>query len=477
MYDWYPPCQLNRQELSFQYLPQPHPPARVSQDYGQVSVPVGSQQVTSNSNLSLHQSSSQFDEQLKKRPSSSRGYRTVDNRGPYSRTTNNSKQTASISPLVNSTSASMAGIPQQLSNTLRSNSDLVDQLSINADVDDDTMPLEEAETLLESYPDVESSSSLDVCSSDVPMAIIRDKIQPRRQAFSVTAESALTPRPIIPIRRSIPTMPASKKHSTEKRVNFMIDPEPTPSHSAVGNAINRIIQNAKEQCEVMENEVEHIDVVDIADTKAATSADITDDPSKTTADTTIAESDPNSISDPANEKITDNKSDPNSIPGPANEKITDNKNSHRPQTASHLNTNADNGQKVDSSPQETEDLDPTMEEPADIDPVMKELLDIDPTLKEKLKGETVTPSTNKPILSKKTSKLSVKSSSSSKTAQVKGVTSSAKKVGAKNSKQFDPVSSKVKQNATKQLAGKQTTKKPKKVAEDWKKTVLQNVKK
>ena len=126
------------------------------------------------------------------------------------------------------------------------------------------------------------------------------------------------------------------------------------------------------------------------------------------------------------------------------------------QTASQHNNDADKGQE------ETKQHDPTGWEPTDIDPLaMKEMI-----------------AANKPDTVKKLSKLSLKKSSFLKagnTGQPKKVKNSlsVKKLVAKTSKQFDPAKSKKNTTAAKQ----QTPKKSNKMNQDWKKTILQKVKK
>ena len=392
------------------------------------------------------QPSFQYDEQLKKRPSSSRGYRGADNRGPYSRTPPNLKQTANIiSPLV----STVTNMPQQLSSTLRSSSILVNEPPINkGDVDDDTMPLDEADTMLEGLSSNETSS-VNITTSDQPIAL-RNKIPARRQAYSVTADSALTPRPTIPTLHSIPTIHTKAKQSSEKRVNFMIDSVPPPSSDSVppssrsdlSSMITEIIENAREQCVTTQDEADDAErsTSDVF-TADNVSAEKIDDPSETTADTAETENDPNSIFDPADEQVN---------------VVANYQNFEQPQTASQLNNDADKGQE------ETKQHDPTGWEPTDIDPlVMEEMI-----------------AANKPDTVKKLSKLSLKKSSFLKagnTGQPKKVknSSSVKKLVAKTSKQFDPAKSKKNTTAAKQ----QTSKKSNKTNQDWKKTILQKVKK
>lgn len=485
MDDWSLPPQLNRVGLSFQYLPPPTPPQTpvVSSGYQQYvrpsSAPVGSRQVMNNSELSLHQPSFQYDEQLKKRPSSSRGYR-ADNRGPYSRgTLSTPKQTANISPLVNSTSA----LPQQFSNMVKSNSSLVNGSLVNKeDIDDDTMPLDEAETALEGLSDIEMSS-LPSSTSDDPI-IIRDKIQRHRQGeYSVMSESALNPRPPIPVQRSIPTNLSKIKQSSEKKVNF-IDPVPSSPASGIGSVStkNTKEQPKSEQLGSTAETTHHNEATnDKPNLKDARSAEIADDANKNNADTT-------------------EKYDLSKAPYEKNDKTVD-------------------YQSTPSLPQvRTTSDDSTTTTPKDME-------DIDPIVNKQLFDETMTPfqtesqpttyaegstpkimiedtdsiteqvlldaaAANKPpSISKNRSFIALRKSSE-KVAQVKNLKStsskklntksskqlvkstSSRKLNAKNSKQFDSktTSGKPKQGV------KQTSKKPNKVNQDWKKTILQTMK-
>ena len=417
------------------------------------------------------------------------------------------KQTANISPLVNS----VTSMPQQFSITLKSNSNLANESPINKeDVDDDTMPLDEAEAMLEGLSSNETSY-VNMTTSDEPVAL-RNRIPARRQAYSVTAESALTPRPIIPTLHSIPTISAKAKQSSEKRVNFMIDFMPPASKSDSSNVITEIIENARKECEttqpneanditeIIQNSREQCEtaqqdevniteiiqnreqcetaqqdeanditqnsreqcetiqqdaandaeqstsVVYTADNIDAKSAEKTDDPIETNpADTAETENDPNATTDLANEQVN---------------VVTDNQNFEQPQSTSQLNIHADGDEK------EMKKLDLSVEE----------LIDVDPRMLEELIAA------NKPPTSKKRSKLSLKKSSSmkaGKTVQPKKVKSSTsvKKLTAKTSKQFDP-STKAKNSTTAKPNAKQpTSKKPNKMEQDWKKTILQKVQK
>ena len=497
MDDWSLPPQLNRVGLSFQYLPPPTPPQTpvVSNGYQQYvrpsSAPVGSQQVMNSSELSLHQPSFQYDEQLKKRPSSSRGYR-ADNRGPYSRgTISAQKQTANISPLVNSTSA----LPQQFSNMVKSNSSLVNGPLVNKeDVDDDTMPLDEAETALEGLSDIEMSS-LPSSTSDEPITL-RDKIQRHRQGeYSVMSESALNPRPPIPAQRSIPTNLSKIKQSSEKKVNF-IDPVPTsssekkvnPAPSSQASGIgSTLTKNTKEQSESTTEqlgsttETTHDEATNgERNLKDARSAEIADDANKNNADIT-EEYNLYSVSDLRKTPYEKNESTP---------------------SLAHTTSN----DSTKTTPKEMEDHDPI---------VNKQLFDETVT-----PSQTESPSTtyaegstpkiivedmdsiteqvlldaaaaNKPPAISKNRSFIRLGKSSEKVAQGKNLKSSSskkinankskqlvksassRKLNAKNSKQFDSrtTSSKPKQGV------KQTSKKPNKANQDWKKTILQTMKK
>ena len=509
MYDWSLPPQLNRVGLSFQYLPPPPPqtPVISSQYVRPSSAPIRSQQVMNNSELSLHQPSFQYDEQLKKRPSSSRGYR-ADNRGPYSRTTSAQKQTANISPLVNSTSA-LTGMPQQFSNMVRSNSSLVNGPLVNKeDVDDDTMPLDETETGLEGLSDIEMSS-IPSSTSDEPVTI-RDKLQRYRQGgYSVMSESALNPRPPIPVQRSIPTNLSKIKQSSEKRVNFIdpvptsssekkanfidpvptsssekkvnfIDPVPPPSlpGSEIGNTLTKNTKESKSTTEITEHDeaasVEH-------NLKDAKSAEITDEANKNNADLT-EKINLNSVSDlrKAQYEKADKTVDYQSTQSLSQTVIT-----------SHA-TGGDSSTK--STPKEMEDTDPIVDEqllasqtesqPATDDEgsTPKIILENIDSITEQVLLDAAP--ANKPATSKNRSLIAL--GKSEKAAQVKNLKSiSSKKLNAKSSKQFDKSTSSKKLNAkiSKQFDAttgkpkKQTSKKPNKINQDWKKTILQTMKK
>ena len=499
MDDWSLPPQLNRVGLSFQYLPPPTPPQTpvVSSGYQQYvrpsSAPVGSQQVMNNSELSLHQPSFQYDEQIKKRPSSSRGYR-ADNRVPYSRgTTPSPKQTANISPLVNSTSA----LPQQFSNTVKSNSSLVNEpLVNNEDVDDDSMPLDEPETALEGLSDTEMSSL--PSSTSVEPVTIRDKIHRHSQGeYSVMSESALiNHRPPIPAQRSIPTNLSKIKQSSEKKVNFIdpgpvptssekkvsfIDPAPSSPASGIGSTLTK---NTKEQpteqlgstTETTQHEVTSGEL----NLKDAQSAEIVNDVNKNNADVTEEEYDLNSLSDLR--------------------KAPYEKNDHQ-STPSLPPTHTTGDASIKTTPKEMEDIDPI---------VNKELFDktVAPSQTESQPttyAEGSTPkimiedmdsiteqvlmdaaATNKPNRSFMVPRKSIE-----KAAQVKNLKStsskklnaksskqlvkstSARKLNAKNSKQFDSKTT----NSKPKQGVKQTSKKPNKMGQDWKNTILQTMKK
>lgn len=433
VYDWSPPSQLNRVGQSFQYLSESSSQVKPTdvQYVRPRSAPVRSQRARNDSDLSLRQSSFKYDDQQRKRPNSSRGYRSIDNKGLYNR---NSKQTANISPLVNSTS----GIPQQFSNMTTSNSSLANGPLINKeDVDDDTMPFDEPEATLDCFSDT-AISPLNSVALNEPVTT-RDEMPARRQSYSVTEETDRNPRLTIPLQHSISTNLAKAKQSSEKKVNFMIDSAPSSSvtqESEVGNMITEIIQNAKQQLDSNETAEDKCNV-SIVVTAPEESAVFT----SYSADTTET-NDPNSQTDL--EKTTSDKK--------ASEPL--------PQTTSYT---ADG-----SSPK---DLD-FMEQP--IDP-------IEPGSSVEQIEETATPAAS-PNTPKKRSSLLVKKSSStspaltkktsSGPALVKKVKSSTSKLGAKSSKQFDSKQSKTKQG------GKQTSaKKPKNMGQDWKKTILQTMKK
>lgn len=484
VYDQSPRPQPNGPAgASFQYLP---PSTQATDDVRPSSAPVRSQQVTNKSDLLLHQPSFQHDEQHKKRPSSSRGYRSADSRGPQNWTPSNMKQMTNISPLVNS----VTSMPQQFNNTLTSSRDLANEPPIDKeDVDDDTMPLDEAETILEGLSSNESH--VNMATSDEPVAL-RNRIPARRQAYSVTAESALTPRPIIPTLHSIPTISGKVKQSSEKKVNFMIDFMPPAPKSDLSNMITETIENARaqrdttqqneanditktiqnEQCETAQqneaNDVTEIiqntseqretaqqdatndaeqstGVVFTVDNVDGKSAEKTDDPIETNAaDTAETEIDPNSITDSANEQVN---------------VVADNQNFEQPQSITHLNIDADSDRK-------------------EIDLSVEQLVDVDPQILEELIAA------NKPPTSKKQSKLSLKKSSSlkaGKTVQPKKIKSStsAKKLSAKTSKQFDPPAKKntTTKSNVKRSAKQPTSKKPNKMGQDLKKSILQKVQK
>ena len=216
--EWSLPPQLNRLGLSFQYLP-PQPPSLTPADPQCVrpsSAPVKYQQVKNPSELSLRQS---FNEQLKKRPTSSRGHRTTDN-GPYSRSL---RQTTMISqsPLVSY--GSLTGVPQQFSDLVKSNSSLVNGAPIcKEDVDDDSMPMDEAEAVLEGLSDIEISQLSQCNRSDES---IRDKL-PHGQAYSDQPELAnhvllTNPASSIPKQRSFFATTSKTKQLSEKKVSFI----------------------------------------------------------------------------------------------------------------------------------------------------------------------------------------------------------------------------------------------------------------
>ena len=491
-YDWSLPPQLNRVGLSFQYLPPPPQAPVISSGYHQYvnrpsSAPVRSQQVMNNSELSLHQPSFQYDEQLKKRPSSSRGYRT-DNRGPYSRTTSGPKQTANISPLVNSTSA-LTGVPQQFSNTIKSNSNLVNEPLVNKeDVDDDTMPLDE----LEGLSDIEISSSLQRSASEEPVTI-RDKLQRHRQAYSVMSESALNHRPSIPVQRSTPTN-LSKKPS-EKKVNF-IDPVPqSTSGSEIGNGLTK---NTKEQNEPTSEQYGATQYDEAASVehnlKDAKSAEIVDDANENNYADLTEESNLNSMSDLRN-TAQYQKAD----------KTVDNQSTHSlPQTTASHHANS----STNTIPKEMEDSDPivngqlldeaaipshlslqTESQPTtntpmiiveDVDSVPEQvLIDAAPANKPAIRSSIVPGKSGKAAAQaknlKRTSskKLNAKTSRMFDSTQAKNLKrTSSKMLNAKTSRMFDSkTASKSKQGV------KQTSKKSKKINQDWKKTILQTMKK
>ena len=214
--EWSLPPQLNRLGQSFQYLPLQPPSPADRQCVRPSSAPVKYQQVKNPSELSLRQSSFQYNEQLKKRPTSSRGHRPTD-KGPYNRSL---RQTTMISqsPLVNY--GSLTGVPQQLSDIVKSNSSLVNGALIsNEDVDDDSMPMDEAETVLEGLSDIEVSPSSQSTRSEE--SVIKDKLQ-RGQAYSVQSESTNVPVPSIPKQRSFSSATTSKtKQQSEKKVSFI----------------------------------------------------------------------------------------------------------------------------------------------------------------------------------------------------------------------------------------------------------------
>lgn len=454
--DWSPPLLLG---LSFQYLPPPPPTQQVRPTSAQYvrssSAPVRPQQVK---DIPV-QSSLQYDEQLRKRPSSSRGYRTVDNRRPYSRATNSSKQKASISPLVNSISA-FSDMPQQF--MVQSNSNLANELPITKeDVDDDTMP-SEVETILDGLSDNEISSPLSSSTSDEPVTT-RDKIQPHRLAYSVTAESAFTPRLTIPTQH--PTSANLAKRS-EKKVNF-IDPAPSASsagiqESEVGGMIIEIIQRAKEQCESNEATlsagtgikgptVDTSDFMSMPDTVAG-ATDLTksssnirtakDAKSEGRGDT--REENDHSKSDTQNDNIN---------------KTADNQNSHpSPQTTS-INNDSDNS--VDSITPGKASYPP--------DELVKQT---------SLLSTTTSTLVDQPITSEKqpnplARKTSIVSGKAAQTKKIK-TSPSTKTVSPKNTKQ--PHSKQTTKQSTTSKAVKQP-KKPNKMDQDWKKTILQKVKK
>lgn len=505
MDDWSLPPQLNRVGLSFQYLPPPTPPQTpvVSSGYQQYvrpsSAPVGSRQVMNNSELSLNQPSFQYNEQLKKRPSSSRGYR-ADNRGPYSRgTISTQKQTANISPLVNSTSA----LPQQFSNMVKSNSSLVNGSLVNKeDIDDDTMPLDEAETALEGLSDIEMSS-LPSSTSDEPITI-RDRIQRHRQGeYSVMSESALNPRPPIPVQRSIPTNLSKIKQSSEKKVNF-IDPVPTSSSEKKVNFINPApsspasgigsmsTENTKEQPKSEQlgsttESTQHDEATNEPNLKDARSAEIADDANKNNADTT-EKYDLNSVSDLSkapyekNDKTVDHQSAPSL---PQVRTTSDDSTTTTPKDMEDIDPIV-NKQLFDETmtPFQTESQSTTYAE-GSMPKIMIE--DMDSITEQALLDAAA--ANKPPSISKNHSFIALRKSSV-KAAQVKNLKStSSKKLNAKSSKQLVKSTSSRKLNAknskqfdSKTTSGKpkqgvkQTSKKPNKMNQDWKKTILQTMK-
>ena len=235
----------------FQYLP---PPPSLTQLVRPVSAPpAGSQKTPPNlSEISLDQS--QHD-QIKKRPSTSRGYRT--DRGQYSRGASSGIKQAIVSPLVSTNNTV----------TTMSSGKFDPSTDTEEDLDDDTMPLEEAETILTS-----GLSNMEIVTPPSSMATLESpstssRVQPQRQA-----ESALSQK-------------SRRSSSSEKKVNFSLTlgsaglseipeiTEPVVTEPQVNTMVSNIIQIAKEQCEadLVFNQVND----DEADTVASPGEEVT----------------------------------------------------------------------------------------------------------------------------------------------------------------------------------------------------------
>ncbi|XP_065899962.1 uncharacterized protein [Dysidea avara] len=179
----------------FRYLP---PPPSLTQLVRPVSAPP-SQRTPNQSEILLDQS--QHD-QIKKRPSTSRGYRTAD-RGPYIRSTSSGVKQAIVSPLVSS--ATNKTVTNVSSGKFDPSTDTEE------DLDDDTMPLEEADTILAG-----GLSNTEIVTPPGSMATLEEpstssKIQPQRQTGSALS---LKPSSSLSSRR--------QSSSSEKKVNFSL---------------------------------------------------------------------------------------------------------------------------------------------------------------------------------------------------------------------------------------------------------------
>jgi len=216
----------------FQYLP---PPPSLTQLVRPVSAPpVAESQRTPNlSEISLDQLQC---DQLKKRPSTSRGYRNVD-RGPYNRSISSGIKQAIVNPLVSSNSNNKTV-------TTTSSGKFDPGTDTEEDLDDDTMPLEEADTVLTSGTEIVTPPS-SMATLEGPSTSSR--VQPQRQTGLV-----LSLKPSSSRRRS---------SSSEKKVNFSLTlgpgelpeipeiAEQAMTEPHVNTMVSNIIQIAKEQCE------------------------------------------------------------------------------------------------------------------------------------------------------------------------------------------------------------------------------------
>lgn len=223
----------------------------------------------------------------------------------------------------------------------------------------------------------------------------------------------------------------------------MIDHAPPLSsvteEDEVGNMITEIIQKAKEQCETMQDDEGDGANTNNDDIMVKNNARSADKPSNNNADTT---------GDSAYTKVISNQGD---TPNDVINEIADNQNSF-PSVPSVQITSHDGPLNIDAYDS------------------------IDNLELEQLIAE------NKPAAVKKRSNLLIKQTSSmlqGKATQAKKLKSSSsiatKKLGSKISKQFEKAT-KAKQSTAKQGV-KQTSKKPNKVNQDWKKAILQKVKK
>ena len=381
------------------------------------------------------------------------------------------KQTANISPLINSTSA-LTGIPQQLNRmTQQSN-----ELPTKEDVDDDSMPLEEAEAMmLDGLSDIELSSPLNSSTSDEPV-FVRDKIQPRRLAYSVTAESALTPRPTT-IRPNL----AKVKQSSEKKVNFLIDSVPSGSSPVkenevhVGDMITEVIQKAKEQCE---NEV--TTPVD-GTIQESTMVDISDQPT-TIADTTPAKGDSTESKGDSTESKGDSIESQGETDAKSAETDDHNQNSVGTEGNDHSilvqsgryqsdDNNIDNqSPHPPSSPQTTSGNNGS-------DHLTTDAATHTPRIDVVQQPTIISPTTSKVkstlLVKKPSSTAPCKPTQARKPIRTTSVTIDSQNIKKSNSKQTN----KAKQNTTSKGGKQPSSKKPSKMDNDWKKTILQNVKK